>query len=85
MICRLVGLSSATRIRAGGTATASGSGTIAASAARRLAAATAAPGSENRKVLPSPGTLSTVDLAAHQLDQLPRDGEAEAGAAALRG
>ena len=37
------------------------------------------------KVEPLPGSLSTVDLAAHHLAEAPADGEAEAGAAVLAG
>jgi hypothetical protein len=35
----------------------------------------------NQKVLPWPGVLSTPALAAHQLRQAARDGQAQAGAA----
>ena len=35
----------------------------------------------NQNVLPTPGSLVTPTLPAHQLDQLARDGEPEAGAA----
>ena len=84
MTWRLVGLSSATSTRAGG---------IGGSAGRAAAGLPRSGGAASRARRGNPEAEGAAearhaldrDLAAHQLDQLARDGEAEAGAAAQPG